>query len=120
VNRFTTAGERQELDFDLSRQPALDRAVAAKGDGSMNWSAKSAAVLFGYAAALTWFALCLAIAAYQTHTLVLARISHGRCHPPLGSQVPPRWLAPLAGAVLVMALAALRMAMLLDDVDGAR
>jgi hypothetical protein len=120
VNRFTTAGDGQGLDFDLSRQPELDRAVAAKGDGSMNCSAKSAAVLLGCATALAWLLGYLPVTAYQTYALVLARISHGHHHPPLDEQEPPRWLAPLARAVLVMALAALGMAMLLDDGDGAR
>jgi hypothetical protein len=63
---------------------------------------------------------CLLIAANQTYALVLARISHGHRHPPLDEQAPPRWLAPVARAVLVMAVTALGMAMLLDGVDGAR
>ena len=32
----------------------------------MNWSLKSAAVLFGYATALAWLVACLAIAALQS------------------------------------------------------
>jgi hypothetical protein len=85
----------------------------------MNWPAKSAAVLFGYATASAWLVGWLPIAAYQICALVLARISHGR-HPPLDQQEPPHWLAAVARAVLVMALAALGMAMLLDDGVGAR
>jgi hypothetical protein len=86
----------------------------------MNWSARSAAILFGHATAVAWLVACLPIAAYQTYALVLARISHGHRHPPPDQQEPPRWLAALARAVLVMALAALGMAMLLDDGGGAR
>jgi hypothetical protein len=85
----------------------------------MNWSAKSAAILFDHATASAWLVACLLIDANQTCALVLARISHGHRHPLLDEQEPPRWLAPVACAVLVMAVTALGTAMLLDDVDGA-
>jgi hypothetical protein len=85
----------------------------------MIW-AKLTVILFGHAIALVSLAAWLAICARHAWPRSLAAIRYCRRHPPLDEQEPPGWLAPLARAVLVLALVALGLATLLDTGAGSR
>jgi hypothetical protein len=80
-------------------------------------SARQGIILSGYIVALIGVAAWAALAAGPPLTVLTAR--HSRHHPPLHEQEPPRWLAPLARAVLIVAVAALGIACLIDGGDSA-
>jgi hypothetical protein len=79
-------------------------------------SARQGIILSGYLVVLIGVATWAALFAGPPLTVVTAR--HSRRHPPLHEQEPPRWLAPLARAILILALAALGLLALLDGWDG--
>jgi hypothetical protein len=82
------------------------------------WSARQGIISFGYVIALISVTAWVALAARPLFTAVTTR--HSRHQPPLHEQEPPGWLAPLARAVLVLALFALGLATLLDSGDSSQ
>jgi len=82
----------------------------------MIWSSRQGVISFGYVIALMLVTAWAALAAAPLFADITTR--HSRHQPPLHEQEPPCWLAPLARAVLILALAALGLAGLLEGGDS--
>jgi hypothetical protein len=86
----------------------------------MFWPAQLAIILVGHAIAWRSVGAWSAAAARRALPRGFATLRHYRHQPPVEEQEPPAWLAPLARVVLVLALAALGLATLLDGGDGSQ